>query len=333
MALPALKWRQLAPVTLAGNNVNAALDALYTAGTAVTYADGSPRVPGTDSAWTWNRDTTNVLQVGATTAAYCVPPTLGYAPAAGTVIPQALIWAGSTNTPTATAQYTLTQVDSRTPGMLYVGQCKNPGAYFNWNSATPFTTGQFTGMATALVAFATATWNAVYMWESPEGIIVQFARTSPQVNTSWSGGGALLDPSGSSVAETDGRLYGVFSSGSNNYASATLWTSTTDIPFWEGGIANRERFGVFSPGTATLNAYNRFGTFAISSTFLARGGEVPLMPLYARGDTLVPARLREIWLTRDAFTTQTFTSGGVALGYVASAYFTGTAADAAILTV
>ena len=52
MPVPVLKWRALAPVTLAANTVNAAMDALYTAGTAATYADGSARTQGTDSAWT-----------------------------------------------------------------------------------------------------------------------------------------------------------------------------------------------------------------------------------------------------------------------------------------
>ena len=340
MALPALKWRKLAPVTLAANNVNAALDALYAAGNAATYADGSPRVQGTDSAWRWslNFDNTNALQPGATTAVWAYPPTAGYAPAAGTVVPQAIIWAGSTVLPTATPRYAYpaAQIDARTAGMLYIAQCKNPGSYSNWNSATPFTTGQFTGFANAVVAFATATWNLLYMWESPEAIIVQFARTAPQVNTSWSGAGALLDPSGSSVAETDGRLYGMFANGQNNYCSGSFWSSTTDIPFNEGSTAGRERFGVFEPGTATINGYNRFGVSSPTTALLSRGGEVPLLPVWC-SSTLVPSRLREIWLTRDAYTNQSFTDGGtptpVTLGYVVAGYFASTTVDAAILTV
>jgi hypothetical protein len=146
-----LNWRKLAPVTLAANTVNAALDALYTAGTALTYADGSTRTPGTDCAWTWAKDTTNVLQAGATTAAYALPPTTFTGVTnPGTVIPQALIWAGSTAAPTTSVRYAFpaAQVDARAASMLYVGHCKNPGAYNNavpatnlgWNDPAPFTT-------------------------------------------------------------------------------------------------------------------------------------------------------------------------------------------------
>ena len=336
MALPTLNWRKLAPVVLAANNVNAALDALYAAGTAVTYADGSPRVPGTDCAWSWGFDAANPLQVGATTAAYCTPPTVftGAVTNPGVVLPQAMLWCGSTVAPTATLRYAFSaaQIDSRTAGMLYVGQCKNPGVYVNWNSATPFTSGQFTGCATAVYAFATAVWNVLYMWESQEGIIVTFGRTSPQINTSWSGGGAILDLGTASNAETDGRLYGVFTTGSNNYCSGSFWASTGDSPFNEEGIANRGRFGIFQPGTATIAAYNRFGIYNPTTSLLSRGGEVPLLPISCFG-LMGAARLREIWLVRDAVTNQNFTNGGVAVGYIVGAFFSTTPVDAAALTV
>ena len=336
MALPTLNWRKLAPVVLAANNVNAALDALYAAGTAVTYADGSPRVPGTDCAWSWGFDAANPLQVGATTAAYCTPPTVftGAVTNPGVVLPQAMLWCGSTVAPTATLRYAFSaaQIDSRTAGMLYVGQCKNPGVYVNWNSATPFTSGQFTGCATAVYAFATAVWNVLYMWESQEGIIVTFGRTSPQINTSWSGGGAILDLGTASNAETDGRLYGVFTTGSNNYCSGSFWASTGESPFNEEGIANRGRFGIFQPGTATIAAYNRFGIYNPTTSLLSRGGEVPLLPISCFG-LMGAARLREIWLVRDAVTNQNFTNGGVAVGYIVGAFFSTTPVDAAALTV
>jgi len=332
MPTATLNWRRLAPVTLSANTVNAAQDALYTAGTAATYADGSTRTPGTNSAWTWSRDTTNALQPGATTAAYAFPPTSGTAPTPGTVIPQSIIWAGSTSAPTATVQYVSVSggADPRTANMLYAGCCKNPGAYSNWNSATPFTTGQFTGFATAFVLPATAVWNALYMWESQEAVLVQFARTSPQVNTSWSGAGALLDAGLTAAGETDGRLYGVTTSGSNNYCSGLMWSAVGDSPFYETNAASNGRFGTFIPGTGTITAANRFGTFSPTTAFLARGGEVALVPVYTLGTT--PGRLREIWLSRDGLTGQTLSNGGPALGYVAGANFTNTALDAAVLT-
>jgi len=347
MALPDLKWRALAPVNLAANNVNAAMDALYAAGTAATYADGSARVQGTDSAWSWtgNLDTTNTLQAGATTATWAYPPTLGYAPGGGTVIPQVLMWCGSTAAPTTMQQYVYGGTDARTASMLYCGVVKNPGAYNNavpatnlgWNGPLPFTSGQFTGGARAYVLPATATWNRVYMWECPEAIIVAFARTSPQIDTSWSGGGALGDPGIASLGETDGRIYGVFTSGSNNYNQPTMWSNTGDAAFYEAQVAGQSRFGCFIPGTATISGYTRFGSFSPASTFLSRGNEVPLVPVYATGlltaSLPAPIRLREVWLSRDGIAGQVLSNGGVTLGYVAGAYTLTTAADAAVLTV
>jgi hypothetical protein len=347
MAVPALKWRALAPVTLAANTVNAAMDALYTAGTAATYADGSARTQGTDSAWTWtgNRDTTNTLQAGATTATWAYPPTLGYAPGVGTVIPQVVMWCGSTAAPTTMQQYTYGGTDARTPSMLYCGVVKNPGAYNNavpavnlgWNGPLPFTSGVFTGGARAFVLPASGLWSQVYLYESPEAVIAVFTRTAPNTETSWSGGGAIGDPGIDALGETDGRVYGVFTSGSNNYNQANMWANTGDAAFYETSIAGQSRFGCFLPGLGTISGYNRFGSFAPASTFLSRGNEVPLVPVYASGSLTAslpaPIRLREIWLSRDGLTGQVLSNGGVTLGYVASATSRTTAADAAVLTV
>jgi hypothetical protein len=350
MAVPTLKWRALAPVTLSANTVNAAMDALYTAGTAATYADGSGRVQGTDSAWSWtgNRDTTNTLQAGATTATWAYPPTLGYAPGVGTVIPQVLMWCGSTAAPTTMQQYTYGGTDARTASMLYCGVVKNPGAYNNavpavnlgWNGPLPFTSGQFTGGARAFVLPVTATWNRVYMWECPEAVIVAFARTSPQIDTSWSGGGAIGDPGISGLGETDGRIYGVFTSGSNNYNATNMWTNASDAAFFETSVAGQSRFGCFLPGSGTISGYQRFGNFTPATTFVNRSTpspEIPLIPVYASGlltaSLPAPIRLREIFLAKDGICGQTLSNGGVTLGYVAGVSALTTAFDAAVLTV
>jgi hypothetical protein len=338
MPTVALKWRALAPVTLAANTLPDALNALYTAGTAVTYADGSTRTPGADSAWTWGRDTSS----GLNQASYALPPTTGYAPTPGTVLGQALMWCGSsTAAPTNMVPYTYTTTDAKTQNMLYCGCVKNTtGVYIAgaWNTAAPFTTGQSTGFARAFVLPATATWSKLLMWECPEAVIVAFARTGPQIDTSWSGGGAIGDPGITGLGETDGRVYGVFTSGSNNYNSPSMWSNTSDAAFYETGVAGQSRFGVFVPGTATIIGYRRFGVFQPATTFLSRGSEVPLVPVYAaRYDTAAngpsPIRLREIWLSRDGTCGQVLSNGGVTLGYVASAYAITSTADAAVLTV
>lgn len=325
MPLPALNWKRLAPVTLAANNVNAALDAIYVAGTAVTYADGSARTPGTGSAWTWNADTLNPLQAGVTTAVFASPPTT-------TAVTQRIIWAGSTNLPTANPLF---GTDTRTAGMLYCSVAKNVGAYNNWNSATPFTSGEFLGFATAVVAFATATWTTMTMWESQEAVIIQWSRVAPNVQTSINMAGAFLDPGPTAAGESDGRLYGISTTGSNNYAATTFLTSTSVNNFlYEGSSANACRCGVFTPVTGALVGYRLFGTFPAASTFLTRNNEVPLLPLYAATSTgLWPARFREIFLTRDTVSNLALTNAGVVSAYSVGANYRVTDADTIAITV
>ena len=339
MPLPALNWRRLAPVTLAANTVNDMLGAVYTAGTAVTYADGSTRTPGVNCAWTWAQDTTNALQPGATTAVWGTPPTSFPGPGVanpGTVIPQTVIWAGSTAIPTNTLQYTSTTSDARLANIVYVGQCKNPGAYANWNSATPFTTGQFTGFATAAPLPSAAVWGQMQMYESQEAVVVQFWRAAANVQTSSSIAGAFVDPNSSSllVSETDGRLYGLSSSGSNNYNSSTFLTTVTDTLFYETQTANNSRFGFFGPGTATIAGVRRFGTFAPGTGTVSLNSDIPLLPLYAAStSTFVIPRLREIFIVRDLLSAQRIQVGGVDAAYVLGANWQTTAADALALTV
>lgn len=337
MPLPTLNWRRLAPVTLAANTVNGMLDAIYTAGTAVTYADGSTRTPGTNCAWTWSRDTTNALQTGATTATWGTPPTsFPGVTNPGTVIPQTVIWAGSTAIPTNTLQYTSTTSDARAADTIYVGQCKNPGAYSNWNTATPFTSGQFTGFATAAPLPSAAVWGQMQMYESQEAVVVQFWRSGANVQTASSIAGAFVDPLSSSslVSETDGRLYGLSSSGSNNYNSSTFLSATSVALFYEASVSTNSRCGFFSPGTATINGLRRFGSFTPGTTTVSPNSDIPLLPLYAASiSTFVVPRFREIFIVRDLLSAQRIQVGGVDYAYVLGSQWQTTAADALALKV
>ena len=336
MPLPTLNWRRLAPVTLAANTVNSMLDAIYTAGTAVTYADGSTRTPGTDCAWTWSRDTTNALQTGATTATWGTPPTsFPSVTNPGTVIPQTVIWAGSTAAPTNTLQYTSTTSDARLADIIYVGQCKSPGAYSDWNTATPFTSGQFTGFATAAPLPSAAVWGQMQMYESQEAVVVQFWRASA-VATASSIAGAFIDPNSASslVSETDGRLYGLSSSGSNNYNSSTFLSATSSALFYEASVSTNSRCGFFSPGTATINGLRRFGSFTPGTTTVSPNSDIPLLPLYAASiSTFVVPRFREIFIVRDLLSAQRIQVSSVDYAYVLGSQWQTTAADALALKV
>lgn len=326
MPLPTLNWRRLSPVAIAATNVNAMLDALYTAGTAATYADGSARTPGTGSAWTWSRDTTNPLQAGATTAAYASPPL-------STALNQRIIWAGSTAAPTALPVLNAGGVsDTSAANVVYCSVAKNAGAYSNWNSATPFTSGQFLGFARSSVAMASASWTNVSMWESQEAVAVQWTRVAPNSTTSINMCGAFMDPGATANGESDGRLYGITTTGSNNYTSTLFWSSTAEAVFYDSALADRARFAAFVPGAATTIRYIRFGDATPAATFLSRNGDIPLLPWWcinSPGNN--PARLREIVLTRDILTGRTLQNGGVAKGYSLGANNAGSDADACVL--
>ena len=325
MPLATLNWKRLAPVTIGAANVNAMMDALYTAGTAATYADGSARTPGSGSAWTWSRDTTNALQSGATTAAYASPPT-------STALNQRIIWAGSTAAPTAMPMYTGVQTDTSAANVLYCSIAKNAGAYSNWNSSTPFTSGQFMGFSRASVLMSTATWTTLAMWESQEAVMVQWSRASPNTTTSTNIAGAFLDPGATANGESDGRLYGFATTGGNNYTSTTFWSATTDAFFYDNGAANQNRFGVFVPGAATVERHLRFTSLTPAATFLSRNNDIPLVPVWCTNAAgQFPSVLRQIMLTRDTLSNLTLQNGGVAKGYTVGANNITTDADACVL--
>ena len=326
MPLPALNWRRLSPVAIAATNVNAMLDAIYTAGTAATYADGSARTPGTGSAWTWSRDTTNPLQAGATTAAYATPPT-------ATALNQRVIWAGSTAAPTALPVLNAGGVsDTSAANVVYCSVAKNTGAYSNWNSATPFTSGQFLGFARSSVAMATASWTTLSMWESQEAVAVQWTRVAPNVTTSINICGAFMDPGATANGESDGRIYGISTTGSNNYTSSLFWSSTAEALFYDSNLADRARFAAFVPNAATTIRYIRVADAAPTAAFLSRNGDIPLIPWWSMPSTNnAPALMREIVLTRDTLSGRTLQNAGVPKGYTLGANNITTDADACVL--
>jgi hypothetical protein len=228
--------------------------------------------------------------------------------------------------------YSGVQVDTAVANALYCSIGKNTGVYSNWNSATPFTSGQFLGFARASVAMATATWTTMTMWECQEAVAVQWSRVAPNVQTSINICGAFLDPGATANGESDGRLYGIATTGNNNYVATTFWSATNDALFADNATANHNRFGMFVPGAATTERYQKFTSVAPTSAFLSRGGEIPLIPMwYTRVLTQYPAVLRQIELTRDTLSNLTLQNGGVVKGYTLGANYITTDADVCVL--
>lgn len=313
MALSTLNWKLLPPQVVTVNNVNSILDNFYTMCTSVTYADGSTRTPGSGSAWTWGRDTTNAFQTGVTTALYGTPPVdaIGHrvCMAASTVV----------GTP-GSKQFQ----DAYTAGIIMIGTAKNAGSYGNWtNGTTPFTTGDFTGFVHAGRGTGSVTITTVYMWESQECIAIQMIHSAGNLSEAWAG--AFIDPLSANAlnAESDGRLYGVATTGSSITAVAARNTSGTSGGFWHAAGSGTQHCGVFVPGSATVQTAYK-GTIGVSNipfspTLTAKNGDIPRLPISMvyLNSPYFAGQLRQIYMTRNAASTGlTWSISGVPQGYI-----------------
>lgn len=323
MANPTLNWRYVGLRYYNPADLPTSHDAVYALGTATTYADGTARTPGSGSAWTWARE-----QSGATTVAcYGNPPTNALAfryIIAGTV--------GAT-------VYTFLTPDIATQANTVVyGMQRNAGAYTTWSSATPFTNAGFSGYWRATRAFSSVAMDSVSMWESQEGCLIQYSQ-SASGNTSSVAFGALFDPlsTNASNAETDGRIYTMWGSGSLTNTSTTWASTTTDSGAWSGyAVANANHAGTFAPGTAVMFGGAgvqtlRFGTYLPATNFTSASGAVARVNLVAwnvNGTFL--GQSRQWGLIRDSLTRVEYASGATPSGYVWAPSMN-TAGDAVIL--
>ena len=336
MALPTQHWRMLQPVVVPATGsattggIAGIIDALYTMGTATTYADGSARSPGTfaspgtaslpasvgtGSAWTWNYDNTTFVP-GVKTGLYAYPPTT-------TAINQVVAFGGTTSVTGAVWKQLAS--DTRVVDALYCGIAKNSGTYTSWNNATtPFTSGDFTGFTYVGPAVNTATGYVVFMFECEESVAVF---RIPMGGGAVVGAviGAFVDPLSASTsnAETDGRLYGVTNTGGQATAWNTGWLAAaaglSDTQLFNG-ITNASyyHFYTFTPGAGTVVGCSRFGTYSPTSTFISRNGDLPQIPFQcgnaATGGYI--GQLRQINITRDSNALIAWETGGTVKGYL-----------------
>lgn len=349
MALPALQWRMLPPVVVTSTaEPSFILEAIYTAGTSAVYADGSARVlgsyaapnvgqvplaapptlPASGFAWTWNFDATTRTSGGVKTACYAVP--------ASGALNQQIILIGVPSTVSIVGSPWKQFIDTRSNQAIYAGVAKNSGLYQTFdNAATPFTVGDFTGFAGISNLTPTAGITLLLMWESAECVIVQLrsAATSGQVTSTVMG--AFIDPLSVNLAnaETDGRLYGISTTGSNNIVPATWLSSTAGgEPFVHNALSSNGHFGTFTPGLGTLALATRGQTFTPNSGFSSRNGDLPEIPYQINAFTGGGyfGQLRQMFVTRDSLTGIGWEALGVQKGYLFGAS-TITAADAMLL--
>jgi hypothetical protein len=348
MALATQHWRMLQPVVVPATGsattggIAGVLNAIYTLGTATSYADGSARSPGTftspgtaslpasvgtGSAWTWNYDDTTFNAAPPApqpkTGLYAYPPTT-------TAINQVVMLGGASSI-TGAAWKQL--YDIRAANALYAGIAKNSGLYTSWNNGTtPFTSGDFTGLANG-GALSTGTAYVVYMVECEESVMVAVA-TAGGATMFYVVAGAFVDPLSSNTnnAETDGRLYGVAVNGSGSTQPAT-WLAGTAISgalFTSSATGTNAHSVTFTPGAGTVAATVRFGDYAPGASFTSRNGDFPQIPFQITTGTNYGGQLRQISITRDSTSMVAWESGGTVKGYLLSSA-TSSANDAILL--
>lgn len=308
MSLSPLAWRYVGAQAFASATVAAVLDALYTLGTATTYADATTRTVGSGSAWTWSR-----YQNGGTTeACYATPPTL--------TLGLRVILAGAAALPTPSP--TMAAPDAAAINVLNVNVIKNAGAFASWNAASPFTSGQTFGYWRA---WATAAGiGTVRLYEGTEAVLV-LIETAATGATYGAILGALLDSESTDVvndAESDGKLYGIITSGTAANISGALHTTAQFLD--HSTTASQNHAGIFTPGGSTLLPMNRrIQAAAVMTTtgLKTRAGRFVRAPYDYRATAAAPndvalGRLREISMFSDGKTATKLTSGGTTIGYL-----------------
>lgn len=324
MTLAALTWKQLPTQTVVANaTVAQMLDAIYTAFTSTTYADGTARTPGSGVAWTFSR----YQLTGTTEAIYGTPVT--------NTLNQKIILAGSASTYTPVMMTNCSYAANN----LFVGLAKNSGAFSSWTGATPFTSGQFSGYA------AVFTKNATYgltikCYESQDGILgVMYVGTSGWTATF--GGGALIDPESTDTtndSESDGKIYAVCASGNTgglNYGVGThnaTYNMFGNIITTSAAGNGHNKLAAFVPGSATILPLPKIMAMGyFGNSFQTRGGKNVRIPVlvgwypawidatnaYATHTTFA-GRVREAWIFGKGVGGQVLRNAGTDIGYILS---------------
>jgi hypothetical protein len=245
MSLPAVNWRYVGNAPFAVASVAAALDALFTLGTAILYADGSVRTPGSGSAGTWLR----YQNTGVTESLRCNPAT--------NTLAQQIILGGYAAASVPSPLPTMASPDTSAADVVMISLNKNSGAFATWNAALPFTSGQFFGYWRA---WATSNGiGSVDLYECTEGVWIVW-RNSTGASTFHAFAGAGIDPESPNTtldAESDGKLYGVWTTGATNATTtsgfSTVAASTARAPWNHSATANTgNHAAIFTPGAGTL---------------------------------------------------------------------------------
>ena len=274
------------------------------------YHDGSTRTLGSGSAW----QMPSKFVTGSNTEAVYVFP--GFQ----TAMSQSVIFSGrsSTGAISSATPSVVTNETAYSSSILHVAVVKNAsGSFTQWTSQNPFGSGSYSsGYARVVRQPGFVSTEKLTIYESKEAISVVFY--NPTVSaTSVAVIGALLDPEQSSsyMAESDGRVYGIATSGAETTATVQglLTSFYTDTTSSNPSIFNHNtgasgvsqavsRFVTFSPSLTSLNAIamdkslsNIYGT-----TFTTLSGKLVAVPIRCinTSTNYFAGRLRDISMIR-----------------------------------
>ena len=308
MSLTALSHQYVGQSTTTAVTAAAQLDALWTLLTATTYFDGSTRTPGSGNAWTWAR----YQNAGVTEAVYGTPPT-------GSIAQRVLI-AGYASAPTPAI--TMLAPDTAQTTTLHMGVSLNSGQFTTYNAALPFGAGSrwsgYWRLSGGVSAGVTPTDWRYYETAETVVLVCSVQGTNHRVGHA----GAIIDPETPDAvdAETDGRVYGMYVTGSNSAMANSMLSSVAAQGNWyaHGGLVGYTHSGMFSPGTSgflTLTRANFLNT-SIAHVLLSSTGRSPRWPmLLNRGGSNFAGRLREVTWTPDAPLGSGLVAGVTTVGY------------------
>lgn len=315
MSLPVLNWKALPLVTLTSSTIDAVIQGIYNAFTSSVYIDGSARVTGSASAWTFAQQ----LSGSTIEAAWGIAPTGS--------LNQRVILAGSSRTgltPQLASPDTVYAANT-----LYTSVAKNAGSFAGWDGGAPFGVGVGSSFFGYWKTWATSTGTAqtIRCFESEEAIAV-FIQNSTANTIYGSIAGAILDPESTDTAidsETDNRLYGVITTGVNSTINIGHVSNSTVTLFSHAspGSSGQNHAGVFTPATGSIKPITKNTLLAVIDLeeLTSRSGRLIKMPItmkYVSSPLNFAGRLREIWMFRDAVTGNTVTNGATVNGYIVS---------------
>jgi hypothetical protein len=310
MSLQPLQWRKLPVRVISTATMSDTLNIIYDMLTGSLYHDGSTRTLGSGSAW----QMPSKFVTGSNTEAVYVFP--GFQ----TAISQSVIFSGKSATG-AISSATPTVVTNETSYaslILHAAVVKNAsGSFTQWTSQNPFGSGSYSSGYARIVRQAGFVANEkLTIYESKEAISVVFYNpTVPATGVAVIG--ALLDPEQSSsyAAESDGRVYGIATSGVETSGAVqglitTFYTdtTTTNPSIFNHNTGNNQagqsvsRFVTFSPGSTSLNtiAMDKNLTNIYGTTFTTLSGKLVDVPIRCinTSTNYFAGRLRDISIVR-----------------------------------